>query len=48
MGDEEINELLARSVCVPCMKKGIKSCGCEIELFNKLDEDRYREENKDE
>jgi ATP-dependent helicase STH1/SNF2 len=47
MGDEELNELLARSVCVPCMKIGLKSCGHELELFNKLDEDRYREENKD-
>ena len=48
MGDEEINELLARSICVDCMKQGLTECpGHEIELFNKMDEERYKAENRD-
>ena len=47
MGDEEINELLARTTCINCMKTKQVCDGHELDLFNKLDEERYKAEDKD-
>jgi hypothetical protein len=50
MRDEELNIILARSLCIECQKKGFKKCpnsDHELDLFNKMDEERYVLEEKD-
>jgi hypothetical protein len=48
MRDEELNIILARSLCIECRKKGLKKCPTdhELDLFVKMDDQRYEVEDR--